>query len=113
MTSAPNAVVDVLGTPVTAGDTIACAFAEFGNPTLRVGTIVSITRARPRPSSDDQSPVVHLNVHWTAGSAYALIPSQATTRIDASLRRFIRIDHADAVVVPEAGPRQMTLEELT
>lgn len=111
------AVPDVLGQKVGAGDVIASAFADYGNPVLRVGKVLEVLeRTHPAVHGHTPEPTVLLKVRWHTGSVYALMPSAKATRIDAGARRFVRVDvdlpdPAPTGAVDAAGAHQPTLEE--
>lgn len=118
----PGATVpDIVGQPVGAGDVIASAFTDFGNPALRVGKVLEVLeRTHPTAHGHTPDPTLLLRVRWHAGSVYALMPSAKATKIDAGARRFVRVavDLPDPEPVPPAaavvdldGATQPTLEE--
>lgn len=119
---AATTVPDVVGQRVGAGDVIAAAFTDFGNPALRVGKVLEVLeRTHPTVHGYTPDPTVLLRVRWHAGSVLALMPLLTKpTKIDAGARRFVRVelDLPDpepatpaAVVVDLDGATQPTLEE--
>lgn len=94
-------VPDIVGQPVGAGDVIACAFTDFGNPALRVGKVLEVLeRTHPTAHGHTPEPTVLLRVRWHVGSVYALMPSAKATKVDAGARRFVRV----AVHLPDPEP---------